>query len=267
MTFKGIKRTALSAFSAVLVLALLSFSVYAWFYYPLTQITTVYTEGVVNIEVKVYIYNRLTESFKLVEMTGEDNEISLRFYNNNNNEVTPYFFFWGGEYTTNDNYQTIYKVEVTYGNESEVYPSELAFFGNLYCNSICKGNTEGEEYPVRFMKLSCYLPENETEAEFLDTEKYYILLGETEDEESNENSENSGYRFSFGTVTNNSQELMENKEYTKTFYLLLETDLKAINEDAYKIANEFGLLEAYYNIRLKFYCHTVPANVPTSTDE
>ena len=44
----------------------------------LTQNTTVYTDGVENIEVKVYIYNRLLKVL-LVEMTGEDNEISSGF--------------------------------------------------------------------------------------------------------------------------------------------------------------------------------------------
>lgn len=248
MSKYDIKKLAFSAFTAVCALFVMSLSAYAWFFFPLTQNTSVYTDGVTDIEVKAYVYNRQTEAFGSgIEAAGTPAIISLNYYDNNGNVNIPYFFLWGGEYTSNDIYQTIYKIEVTYGNEAEAYPAKLGFYGDFEFDFRCMGN-DNEEYNVRFMKLSYFVPDDETAGDYLNT-SLYIPFGDTDYTD--------GSNVTLSTIQGNPAEF---QTYVMTFYLLFETDILSLNEKAYLIAEEFGLLDADYAINISLYCRTLPVN-------
>ena len=48
-------------------------------------------------------------------------------------------------------------------------------------------------------------------------------------------------------------------------YFLLETDADALNENINELADEYGLLDARYDIGAEFYFRTAPANTNTTT--
>ncbi len=238
-------------FTALCLLFTASVSVYAWFFFPLTQNTSVYTDGVTEVDVKAYVYNREKNKFgESVEATGDPAVIPLNFRDNTGAVSVPYFFLWGGEYTSNDLYRTIYKIEVTYGNEAEVYPTQLRLFGEFDFGFFCLGN-DNNRINLRFMKLSYFTPTEETAEKFLDP-SFYTNFNETEYSE--------GCTVDLGTSESNPA---AGQKYTITFYVMLETDLTSLNRSAELIAEEYGLLDSEYTVNLRLFCRTVPAN-PTS---
>ncbi|NLW73283.1 MAG: hypothetical protein GX057_00065 [Clostridiales bacterium] len=240
-------------FGSLLLLCLvlaLSFSVFAWFYFPMTQNTTVYTDGVEELVVEAYRYVHSSGDFVRVNPYEDTGLIELKYYNESGELVSPYFFFWDGEYTSNDNYISIYKVVVTYDNAIKAYPTRLNLFGDFVFDFWCVGFDDYMneiQIPIRFMKLSYFVPQTGDE-DFLNTENYTAISADNYDE---------GCTLQLGTVSGGTS---SSTPYTITFYLMLETDLDAINAQADQIAEQDGLLDAGYEINLKLYCHTVPAN-------
>lgn len=238
-----------------LVLAL-SFSALAWFYFPMTQNTTVYTDGVEELVVEAYRYVHSSGDFFRVNPDEDTGLIELKYYNESGEVVSPYFFLWDGEYTSNNNYLSIYKVVVTYDNAIKAYPTQLDLFGDFDFNFWCIGfDDELNEMliPIRFMKLSYFVPQPGKE-DFLDIENYTSIVAEDYDTEC---------ILPLGTVRGGTS---SSTPYIITFYLMLEIDLRAINAQADKLEHlyQYGLLDAGYEINLGLYCRTVPANTYTT---
>jgi hypothetical protein len=228
----------------------MSLSAYAWFFFPLTQNTSVYTDGVTQVNVAAYRYNRTTGSFgTAITPEGSPASITLDFCNNTGETISPYFFLWGGEYTSNDIYQTIYKVVVTYGNEAGAYPTRLLLYGDLNFDFWCLGD-DGQKINIRFMKLAYFIPTAQTENGYLNTANYTAI--------------DTAYYTSGCTLQLGGADVNPLiQAYTITFYLMLETDLAALNSQAVLLENEYGLLDAGYTIDASLYCRTAPANINT----
>ncbi len=243
-----IKKLLLGGMNVFFAGLILSLSAYAWFFFPLTQNTSVYTDGVTEVRAAAYIYNHSERAFGgSIAPSGDPARIPLDFRNNNNEVVSPYFFLWGGEYTSNDQYQTLYKIVVTYGNEAGAYPTYLKLYGNFTFDFWCLGN-EAETIDIRFMKLSYFIPTEATKNDYLNTAAYTAFT---------ESDYESGCTLDLGMADGNAT---LSGTYAMTFYLLLETDLDALNEKAALLNNEYGLLDSGYSINVNLYCRTVPAN-------
>lgn len=236
-------------FSALFVLSALSVSVYAWFYFPLTQNTSVYTDGVIDIDLKAYVYDFSENGFgEKIIPSGTPAVIHLEFIDENGETKKPYFFLWDGQYTTNDVHATIYKFVADYGNEAEAFPSRMALYGDFDFHFQVTGD-DGESIAARFMKVSYLIPENGETETFLDPSLYTPVA--SSDYAAGIRALPLGGAGSGASFAG---------DYTMTFYLILETDLGALNENAGLLADEYGLLDAQYDIDIKLYCRTLPAN-------
>ena len=96
----------------------------AWFYFAMTQYTMVYADSVVAADVNVSVFRSGT--FQPVSLDGNTFKVAIL---TKTQSYRSYFFLWAGEYTTNDTQKTIYKVEITYGNESGAFPKYLELSG------------------------------------------------------------------------------------------------------------------------------------------
>ncbi len=243
---QGIKRIILSGFTLLVAGLVMSFSAFAWFFFPTTQNTSVYTDGVTEVNVAAYRYNYITGSFgTAITPAGDPANITLEFCNNSGETVSPYFFLWGGEYTSNDIYKSIYKVVVTYGNEAGAYPTHLLLYGDFTFDFWCHGD-EGQKINIRFMKLSYFVPTAETANGYLNTANYTEMADYSQKSTLN-----------LGSAEGNPA---SSQAYTLTFYLMLETDLETLNSQAVLLEDEYGLLDAGYTIDASLYCRTAPAN-------
>lgn len=259
MANKPKKRIILSGL-VVLCLALsLTFSAYAWFYFPLTQNTMVFSDGVEFFDIKASVYNRTTGSFVEIPPPegGSGNEIELKYYNDNGETVEPYFFLWGGEYTTNDQYDTIYKIVATYNNEAEAYPS-LQLLGrfsfDFYCHST---EDESQILKVRSMKLHYFVP-SEEKKDHMNLSNYNEF---TEEDYAAGDGEGNYLELELGRVAGN---VTGSKAYSITFYLLLEADPNSLSESDDIVGmrgDEDGLIFSSYSANMSFICRTIPANI------
>ena len=241
-----IKLSLHAVLTAVLVIAL-SISVFAWFFFPMTQYTRVYTDGVLNATIKTSAYDYKNSVFVPVDVGDEDETISLQYRSQNNvNEVIiPYFFFWGGEYTTNELDKTLYKVEISYDNKMGSYPTRLRLYGDFDFTSYCMGKDANID--IDFMKLSYYISPNGN-GDYLNEENYIQI---NEDEQAK----------SLGLIdTRTAGGDLTTFTYKITIYFLLQTDAIALQEDESKIHDEQGILDAVFRTNIRFYYRTEPAN-------
>lgn len=240
------KKMIFGGLSLVCLPAVLTFSIYAWFYFPMTQYTLVYTDSVTDAEVKAEVYLRSANEF--IEVNAENNTLNLQFLSDRTNDVVnPYFFLWAGEYTTNDNYRTLYRITVSYSNADMAFPKYLDLYGVFDFDFICHGNNK--DINARFMKLSYFVPKTQSEIN--------SYLTATYTEFSEETYTTPGYEMKIGRLESSGASTMA---YSFVFYLLLETDVDALNENADLLAEENGVLDADYNIAINLFFRTAPAN-------
>lgn len=243
-----LKKMIFGGLGAVCALAALTVSVLAWFYFPMTQYTMVYTDSVPDAEVKAELYRRDTGTFTEVNDENGDGKIALDFVSDSGEVIKPYFFLWAGDYTTNDTYRTLYKVTVNYSNADNAYPTYLDLYGKFTFDFVCYGD-DGQPIDVRFMKLSYYaVPAGETDS-FL-TAEYEAFSDEAY-------ASGDGYEVKFGRIESSGE---TDTDYSIVVYLLLETDVDTLNSSVELLADEYGLLDAEFSINTSFYFRTAPAN-------
>lgn len=267
------KKIIFSAAMAISLVAAMTFTLFAWFYFPTTQYTTVYTDGILDVTVSVKVYDHKNGLFVDLDgprlypepydgeepPLGTKGEFDLIFRSDNNfeDELEPFFFLWGGKYTTNDLDRTIYKVEVEYDNSLILAsPTYLDLYGDLDFVSYIEG-VDTPEINIRFMKLSCYIP---------DAGEGDYLTGRYEEVDYN-----GGVGISFGHRIDASGG--GSTTYKTTIYFMVETYLDELNyepgeedeSDLAKavaaLAEEYGLLDACFTAKIKLYYRTAPANM------
>jgi hypothetical protein len=241
-----LKRRLISgAASVLLIFSALSFSVYAWFFFPMTQYTRVYTDGVKSASVKSWVYDKSTASF--LPIISEDGILKLeyRFEDNAAEVVNPYFFLWGGEYTTNDRGKTIYKDEITYENKMGANPTKMRLYGDVDFTSYCVGRYENID--IDFMRLSYFIPDGENNGQYLNEENYETLAGDQTE-------------TSLSLIDTRDGSGLSGFDYKVTVYFMIQTDAAALEEDAALISEEQGLLDAFFKARVSFYYRTEPVN-------
>ncbi len=264
MANKPKNRIILGGLAILCLFLSLTFSAYAWFYFPLTQNTMVFSDGVEFFDIQASVYNHTTDLFEEIAPSGSGNEIELKYYNNNCEPVEPYFFLWGGEYTTNDQYDTIYKIVATYNNEAEAYPS-LKLLGRFSFDFYCRSTEEGDNktLKIRSMKLHYFVPV-EGVKDYKDPSNYREL---TEEDYAAGEGEGNYLELELGRVTGN---VTGSETYSITFYLLLEADPEPLSESDEIVVmkgNEDGIVFSSYSVNMSFICHTIPANIYTSDTE
>lgn len=246
------KKLIFGGLSTVCLLALLTFSVYTWFYFPMTQYTRVFTDSVINAEVKAEVYMKSKKNFVGTVDADEDNVLSLNFFSDDGEQVNPYFFLWAGDYTTNDNYKTIYRVTVNYSNADGAFPRYLDLYGNFRFKFICYGDN-GQPIEIRYMKLSYYCPENQN----INNLSYLTDTNYTElDSGYGYKLESPGYEIRLGGLVSSGSTM----KYEMFFYLMLETDIDTLNANAWKLEDEYGLLNAEFIADVRLFFRTAPAN-------
>ncbi len=240
--------------SALLLFMVLSLTAYAWFYFPLTQYTTVYTDGVDKSQVKAWVFDHQNNIFSQIQPT-DDTTIDLDFRSDYdyNEVIQPFFFLWGGEYTTNDFHETIYKVDVTYSNLHSAFPTKLRLYGDFEFESYCIG---GDDQPIdiRFMKVMYYLPDNAEDMGYTNPDNYTAF---TDTEFSQGIIKDLGLidLSQYGAV------IPVNYEYTLTVYFMVSTDLPALQTYAETLYDETGILDSKFSATANLYYRTEPANV------
>ena len=241
-----LKLTLHTVLTVVLIIAL-SISVYAWFFFPMTQYTKVYTDGVINATVKASVYNYKNNSFVPIAVDEEDEIITLQYraQDNVNEVVVPYFFLWGGEYMTNDLDKTLYKIEISYDNKMGAYPTKLRLYGDFDFTSYCVGRDTNID--INFMKFLYFIPTNgntnfQNEANFapMSTDVQAMDLG----------------LIDTRTIGDN----LTTFDYKITIYFLIQTDALALQADESLIHDEYGVLDTVFNTAIKFYFRTEPVN-------
>ncbi len=242
------KRLPFSFFLLFFSAFLLAASVFAWFYFPMSQYTKVYTDGVLDADVNASVYNYTTASFLPVTVGEQDSKIMLEYRAENDalQTVSPYFFLWGGEYTTNEHDRTIYKVEISYENKMGANPSKLRLYGDFDITSYCVG--QNEDIDIKFMSLYLFIPQNGNAGGYTDIENY-TEVGTSDTEVS----------LALIDAASAGGELA-NFDYKKTLYFMLKTDAAALQDDALTLEDETGILDAVYKAEIKLYFRTEPAN-------
>lgn len=230
----------------VLLLTTLSISALAWFFFPMTQYTKVYTDGVLTATIKASVYDN-ANGFVPIAVGEDDTTITLQYraQNNVNEVLTPYFFLWGGEYTTNELDKTLYKLEISYNNNMGAYPTKLRLFGDFDFTSYCVG--ENANIDIDFMKLSYFLPTT-ANTDFFDENNFTPMSAD-------ELAKDLGLidtRIAGGDLTA--------FNYKITIYFLIQTDALALQADEAILHDEQGVLDAVFKTDIKFYYRTEPVN-------
>lgn len=240
-------KLSLHAVLTVVLTIALSISVFAWFFFPMTQYTRVYTDGVLTATVKASAYDYKNNVFVPVTVGVEDTTISLQYRSqkNVNEVVVPYFFLWGSEYTTNELDKTLYKVEISYNNKMGAYPTKLRLYGDFDFTSYCVGRDANIE--IDFMKFSYFLPTTGI-TNYLD-EANYIPMSTDE------------IAKDLGLIdTRLAGEDLTTFDYKITIYFLIQTDALALQADEAIIHDEQGILDALFQTDISFYYRTEPVN-------
>ena len=73
-----LKLTLHTVLTAVLLITL-SISVFAWFFFPMTQYTKVFSDGVINADVKASVYDYKNNAFVPITVGTEDETITLEY--------------------------------------------------------------------------------------------------------------------------------------------------------------------------------------------